>query len=60
MEEVTGNNFLFSLTLKLKTLIEPGCLPIRHGTSGSFKGTEKQEEGNTYQSALRAEPKFYT
>lgn len=33
MEEVTENNFIFSLTLKLKMLTESGCLPNRHGAA---------------------------
>lgn len=43
MEELTENNFIFSLTLKSKTLTESGCLPDRHGAAGSFKWTENKK-----------------
>lgn len=47
MEEVTQNNFIFSLPLKSNMLTESGCLPNRHLIPGSFSLTEKQKEGNT-------------
>lgn len=45
MEEKTENNFIFSLTLNLKMLTEPGCLPNGHGAAGSFKRTKKTKRG---------------
>lgn len=44
MEEVTENNFIFSLTLKLKMLTESGSLPNRHSAASSFKQTLKKKK----------------
>lgn len=43
MEELTENNFIFSLTLKSKTLTEAGCLPDWHGAAASFKWIETKK-----------------
>lgn len=58
MEEVTENNFIFSLTLKSKMLTESGCLPNRHRVTGSFSQTEKQKEGNITNQHNRQSPGF--
>lgn len=58
MEEVTQNNFIFSLPLKSNMLTESGCLPNRHLVPGSFSLTEKQKEGNTPNQHNRQSPGF--
>lgn len=58
MEEVTQNNFIFSLALKSKMLTESGCLPNRHRAPGSFSQPNKQKEGNTANQQDRQSPGF--
>lgn len=58
MEEVTQNNFIFSLPLKSKMLTESGCLPNMHHAPGSFSQREEQKEGNTPNQHDRHSPGF--